>query len=229
MFAKPKVTIVTGVVLLLSLTGCASDNVETLYKKSPSPTATGTQSPKPTEDEAKPLESILDYSKPIVLAKNDLEMEFLTIAVESCKKAQTHGFVVKTSEGESIFRPAVEGIWPDWPFDQVSIVDGKPALGEYGDLFFNSWPSLLDPCTLESAARSREPDDVYLEHKLVKVDDNTYNWAQHQGGHNLDEVTYKVENGLISSYDWNKGFGVTEISYGPLTDEQIALLDQSAN
>jgi hypothetical protein len=226
MFAKSSATI-AGILLLGALTGCSGPNDEASKKMSPSPSATETPSPTPTQNDAEPLESVLDYSQPIVLAKDDLEMEFLTIAVNSCKKAQTYGFVAKTIEGESIFRPALEGNWPDWPFDQVSVVDGKSSVpSQIQDLFYLYWPSFLNPCYLEAAARNREPDDVYLEHKLIKIDEGTYSWAQHNGGANLDEVIFEVSGDLISGYEAVEGYPV-EITYGPLTDEQISLLDQA--
>ena len=224
MFVKSSVTAIAGILLLSALTGCTNTNNEVSEKMSPSPSETST--PTPTEDEAQPLTSVLDYTQPIVLAKDDLELEFLTIAVNSCKKAQTYGFVAKTSQGESIFRPSPEGIWPFWPFEQVSIIDGKPVSGQFDVLFFNGWPSLLDPCDLEAAARSRDPEDVFLEHKVVKIDDNTYSWSQHHGGHTLDDTIFEVKEGLISAYGANEPYA-TEITYGPLTDEQISLLDQA--
>lgn len=226
MFAKSSAALIAGIVSLGALTGCSGPNDEASKKMSPSPSATETPSPTPTDDDAEPLESVLDYSQPIVLAKTDLEMEFLTIAVNSCKKAQTYGFVAKKSKGESIFRPAVEGTWPFWPFEQVSIIDGKPVFGQFDVLFFNSWPSFLDPCDLEAAARNSATTDVFLEHKLVKIDENTYGWSQHHGGANLDEVIFEVSGDLISGYEAVEGYPV-EITYGPLTDEQISLLDQA--
>ncbi len=226
MFAKSSVTVIAGILLLSALTGCTNTNEEVTGKMSPSPTPSETSTPTPTEDEAQPLTSVLDYTQPIVLAKDDLEMEFLTIAVNSCKKAQTYGFVAKTNKGESIFRPALEGMWPFWPFEQVSIIDGKPVFGQFDVLFFNGWPSLLDPCDLEAAARNRDPDDVFLEHKVVKIDDATYSWAQHHGGHTLEPTIFKVQDGLISSYGDNEPYAA-EITYGPLSEYQIGLLDQA--
>ena len=244
MLTKSGVAIISGIALIGLLSGCASSNDQSEKKMSPLPTVTETETPVPTETEPEtetpvptetepetenpPYEPRLDYTLPIVLAKSDLELEFLTIALASCQKAQTDGFVARTAKGESVFRADVKGSWPFWPFDQVSIIDGKPVFGETEVLFFMSWPAIFDPCDLEAAARSRESDDVYLEHKVTKINDNSYKWAQHQGGANLDEIVYEVKNGLISGYAPNKAYA-TKISYGPLTEKQIALLDQAEN
>jgi hypothetical protein len=238
MLTKSTVAIISGIAVIGLLSGCASSNEQAEKKMSPSPTVTETETPTPTptetepeaetETENPPYEPRLDYTQDIVLAKNDVELEFLTIALASCQKAQTDGFLAKTAKGESIFRADVKGGWPFWPFDQVSIIDGKPVFGETEVLFFMSWPSIFDPCDLEAAARSREPDDVYLEHKVTKINDNSYRWAQHQGGASLEEMIYEVKDGLISGYQRNQTFA-TKISYGPLTEKQIALLDQAEN
>lgn len=236
MLTKSTVAIISGIAVIGLLSGCASSNDQSEKKMSPSPTLTETETPTPTETEPEteteaenpPYEPRIDFTLPIVLAKNDVELEFLAIALASCQKAQTDGFVAKTAKGESIFRADVKGNWPFWPFEQVSIIDGKPVFGETEVLFFMRWPAIFDPCDLEAAARTRDPEDVYLEHKVTKINDNSYKWAQHQGGANLDEMAYEVKDGLISGYAANKSYA-TKISYGPLTEKQIALLDQAEN
>lgn len=226
MHRNPSITAIATLIIVGLLSGCATSNNQAEIEMAPSPTATESEKPANTDTEIPTYTPRLDYTKDIVLAKNETELEFLTIALASCQKAQTDGFVAKTSEGESIFRADVEGLWPFWPFDQVSIVDGKTVFGETEVLFNMYWPSLFDPCDLEASARSRDPDDVYLEHKLTKVDENTYIWAQHQGGANLNEMTYEVTDGLITGYARDETYA-TQISYGPLTESQIALLDQA--
>jgi hypothetical protein len=223
MFAKSSVTVIAGILLLSALTGCTNTSEEVSQKMSPSPSETST--PTPTEDEAQPLTSVLDYTQPIVLAKDDLELEFLTIAVNSCKKAQTHGFVAKTSSGESYFRPTETGRFPNWPFLEVSVISGNTVVGD-STLFSNYWPANLNPCDLEAAARSRLLEESYWEHKVRKIDDNTYGWAQHGGGANLDEIIYEVQDGLVSAYGANEPYAA-EITYGPLSDYQNSLLDQA--
>jgi len=227
---KFSVVAVAGLAVIGLLSGCAGAADQASKKMSPSPTVTETDRPTPTETDIDnpAYEPRLDYTKDIVLAKNDVELEFLTIALASCEKAQAEGFMAKTAEGESIFRSDVKGGWPFWPFAQVSIIDGKPVFGENEVLFNMYWPAVFNPCDLEAAARTRDPEDVYLEHKVTKINDNSYKWAQHQGGANLDEMIFEVKDGLISGYAPNKTYA-TKISYGPLTDEQIALLDQVAN
>jgi hypothetical protein len=231
MFGKFIVGSITGLSLLGLLSGCAGadDQASKKMSPSPSPTVTETDHPTPTETDIDnpAYEPRLDYTEDIVLAKNDVELEFLTISLASCEKAQTDGFIAETAEGESIFRSDTKSGWPFWPFAQVSIIDGKPVFGENEVLFNIYWPAVFDPCDLEAAARTREPEDVYLEHKVTKINDNSYKWAQHKGGANLDELIYEVTDGLISGYAPNKTYA-TKISYGPLTATQIALLDQAA-
>ena len=223
MFDKSSVSAIAGILLLSALTGCTNTNDEVSEKMPASPSETTT--PTPTEEEPQPLTSVLDYTQPIVLAKDDLELEFLTIAVNSCKKAQTHGFVAKISSGESYSRPTETGNFANWPFLEVSVSSGNTVVGD-STLFSNYWPSNLNPCELEAAARSRQLEESYWEHEVRKIDENTYGWAQHGGGANLNEIIYEVQDGLISGYGANEPYA-TEITYGPLSDYQNSLLDQA--
>jgi hypothetical protein len=238
MLTKSTVAIISGIAVIGLLSGCASSSDQSSKKMSPSPTVTETETPAPSEtDTPTPIETdnpeykpVLDYTQDIVLAKNDLELEFLTIALASCERAQQDGFITSEPSGESIFRPDVTGMWPDWPFDQVSIIDGKPGFGEYDDIYRDYPPGLFYPCSLEAAARypGIDPEDVALEHKVRKISDDYYVWAQHQYGANLEETGYKVQDGLITGIGKDKKVTV-KISYGPLTEKQIALLDQAEN
>jgi hypothetical protein len=201
-----------------ALTGCSSGGISQHEIKSPDPSSSSKESGNP---ETK-FPVGLDYSQKIVLANDELGVEFLTIALNSCKKAQTDGFIVKDVEAkdESYFIPSADGPWEDWPFQQVTVANGKVSMGKY----FNYSPTLLSPCDLEIQARRVEPGAVLLEHKVRRISDTSYTWAQHNGGNNLDEVTFNVKNGLIVGYnteDWH-----TNISYGPLTKAQLALFDE---
>ena len=203
----------------LLVSGCSSD----INKEKSSSSVDPSSSPTATESQNTNLTVTHDYSKKIVLAKNALELEFLTIALNSCRKAQEVGFSITSGDSVSYFRPAAEGIFPNWPFDEVSLKNGVVE----PDIYSNYFPSLFYPCDLELAARhwSNKLDDVGLEHKVDKYADNSYSWSQHQGGYNLEEIVYQVTDGLINRYGkYNKMDAV--VGYGPFTPEQLALFDK---
>ena len=217
MFAKSSATAIAGILLLSALTGCTSAPEETAKKISPTnPEAT-----------IPPFETALDYDAEIVLANNELEIQFLEIALASCKKAQTVGFIISDTEQDhvSIFRPSETGMWPDWPFEQVSIINDVPGLGIYDDIYKDHPPSLFEACNLEIQAR-RGGGEALLEHKLASSGANSFDWQQHQGGSNFEGVNFQVEDGLITSYQ-RSGQARQLVAYGPLDSEQIELLDQA--
>ena len=212
-----KIQLVVVALATLLLSSCSSGSTTDQGIKTESPKA----SPSTSETTSKKPATFIDYDADIVLAKDQIELEFLRIALASCKKAQEDGFIVKDYDGDvSYFLPAAEGLWPYWPFDEVTVSDGQIAFAKY----FNYPPSLFDPCDLEREARHRQAEDVGIEHKLVRIDENTYAWSQHQGGYSLEKTTYQIKNGLISGYfaeDWSAG-----ISYGPLTSKQLELFTE---
>lgn len=221
MFAKSSVTAIAGVLLLSALTGCTNTNDEVSQKMSPSPTPSETSTPTPTEDEAQPLTSVLDYTQPIVLAKDDLELEFLTIALASCEQAQKYGFVLSHEDGDSYFRPASTGIFPEWPFDEVFVKDG-----EAGPAYFKNYPpSMFSPCSLEAAARGNNADPAYLKHSVQLWASNSYGWSQRNGGSSLDEIVFQVTDGLITRFGPYNNMSKV-VTYGPLTQKQLALFGE---
>ena len=233
MFRKSLVVTVTGLSLVGLLSGCAGSDGDSLKKQSPSPTQTPIESetpietpnPEVTEEEYQEAFPRMDYDAEILLAKNELEHEFLTIALNSCKKAQDDGFVVDSTQGQSLFRSAERGIFPEWPFEQVSIRDGKTGYGS-NVIYYNYPPSLFDPCSLERQARFANVEPVGIEHKVTKLASNSYAWFQHHGGASLEKTVYQVKDGLISAYGPDDKVATT-VTYGPLTAEQNALLDQN--
>jgi hypothetical protein len=211
-----------GTLLLLStllVTGCSSGAKKDQSSSSPDPS----NSPTDTESQKPIVIPKLDYNDKIVLAKDALELEFLTIALDSCEKAQKDGFSVTSGYSVSYFRPAAEGIFPYWPFDEVTVKNGVVGPGAYQ----NYYPSLLDPCDLELGGRlwSRQIDDVGLEHKVDKLADNSYSWSQHHGGYHMDETVYQVSNGLITRYGPYNNMDAV-VGYGPFTPEQSAYFDK---
>ena len=194
------------------LTGCANSSSTT------KPTREASVSEEPRES-AKPKPIFtpgLDYKGEILLDKNDLEKEFLSIALASCEKAQIDGFVSQQGEVRAIFKPSDESHWPDWPFEVVTVTAGKANVSPSYDYI----PGLLVPCDLEIQAHRVEATAVLLEHKVTKEDATTYVWAQHNGGENLDEMKYTTANGLISG--WGNGDYLHEVTYGPLQEEDLA-------
>ncbi|MEI7419667.1 MAG: hypothetical protein WCK24_02270, partial [Actinomycetes bacterium] len=161
------------------------------------------------------------YGSKILLAKDDLELEFLTIALASCKKAQTDGLIITDSENTTYFRPTEKDEFTDWAFDQVTVDKGKATPGK----FYNYLPSFFDPCDLEIQAHRAEPDAPVLEHKVDKMADNSYAWSQHHGGYSLEETVYQITDGLITRYGRYNNLSVI-VSYGPLSAEQLAFFDK---
>ena len=211
-----------GTLLLLGallVTGCSSGAKKDQASSSPNPSS----SPNDTESEKPIVIPKLDYNAKIVLAKNALELEFLTIALDSCEKAQEDGFSVTSGDSVSYFRPAAEGIFPYWPFDEVTLEKG--VIGP--DVYTNWYPGLFNPCTKELGARlsSSAIDEVGLEHKVDKLADNSYAWYQHHEGYNLEETVYQVSNGLITRYGAYNDLNEV-VSYGPFTPEQSAYFDR---
>jgi len=218
-----KASIAAAVLLTALLAGCSS-NSATPNAQDPTPSQSETIAPNPTPSESESsvpeLKLSMDYDAEIKLADNELEREFLTLALASCKEAQTKGFVLTYEEGVSYFRPASTGIYPDWPFDEVTVKNGVS-----GPAFFNNYaPVIFNPCALEAAARSGKADPEYLEHSVQVWASNSYGWSQHNGGASLDEIVFQVTDGLITRYGpYNNMSNV--ITYG-LSDEQLALFGE---
>lgn len=217
MVAK-SIKLMAGIFLLpLLVSGCASNGVSQ-SKDSPSPSKKVSESPQP---KLSPLFG-LNYSGEILLAKDELDREFLTFALNSCKKAQTYGFIITDSDATTYFRPSTNLTSQDWPFEEVSVVDGKGGEGIYN----NYWPALLAPCDLEIQAQRVEADAVSLEHKVTSEGNGKYTWSQHNGGNSLDPITYQVINGLITNYGREVSANQVQVEYGPLSDEQQKLFEQ---
>jgi len=201
----------------LLVSGCSSGAKKDEASSSPDPSS----SPTETETQKPLFPPGLDYESKILLAKDDLELEFLTIALASCKKAQTDGLIITDSENTTYFRPTEKDEFTDWPFDQVTVEKGKASAGK----FYNYLPSFFDPCDLEIEAHRAEPDAPVLEHKVDKMADNSYAWLQHHGGASLEENVYQITNGIITRYGRYNNMD-TVVSYGPLSAEQQAFFDK---
>ncbi len=180
--------------LTLGMSGCAS--------------ATGT--PVATET---PTETPTDmYQSEILLANNELEEEFLQIALASCAQTQTKSLIVVDSGASAseatYFRPGEDLLNPENSFTD----------GPLGDRIANRYteflPRLFDPCLLEQqAAYADDPNAPLLEHSVVKVSPFRYVWSQHHGGANLESLNYDVTDGLISQYSTDDNQIFTEVGY----------------
>ncbi|CAB4689635.1 MAG: hypothetical protein F2662_03810 [Actinobacteria bacterium] len=207
-----------GTLLLLStllVTGCSNSPSNQQSRKTPEPSSTETEDQKPLY----PLG--LDYGGKILLAKDDLELEFLTIAIASCKKAQTDGLIITDSENTTYFRPKANDENSDWPFDQVTVDKGKVTEGKFNIYL----PAFFDPCDLEIQAHRAEAEAPVLEHKVERWATNSYGWSQHHFGAVLEEIVYQVSNGLITRYGAYNDLNEV-VSYGPFTPEQSAYFDR---
>jgi hypothetical protein len=200
-----KITCAT-IALSLLLTGCAPlDGAQNTGNSKIS------GSPMPT--------TALNYHGELLLGKTHVDREFLQEALSSCKHAQTDGFILSYDEGISIFRPAATGIFPDWPFDEVSVVNGQAG----GAFFNNDLPAFFSACNLELMAQRVEAGSPLLEYKVVRNSSDSYTWYQHSGGNDMTGITYEFIAGQISSYEVN-GSKFT-VSYGPITEDQQKLFD----
>jgi len=205
-------------IFVLAIASCSTAKSTDANQK---PSMTSTNSPStPTEAEKVNLEAInnmrLGISK---LAKNDLEVEFLDIAFNSCKKALEDGFVIKDPDSTSYFISSADSQFYPFKTREVSVTDGKVGGPKYLD-----WPPFLfDACGTLIQANFVKPSDVnylVLEHSIEKTGDGSYKWGQHHGAANLDVTTFNIgTDGLISGYgagDWN-----SEVRYGPLTETEL--------
>ena len=207
-----------GTLLLLGallVTGCSSSPSNKKAGKTPEPSSTETEDQKPMY----PLG--LDYGSKILLAKDDLELEFLTIAIASCKKAQTDALIITDSESTTYFRPKANDENSDWPIDQVTVEKGKASAGKFN----NYLPAFFDPCDLEIQAHRAEAEAPVLEHKVERWATNSYGWSQHHFGSSLEEIVYQVSNGLVTRYGAYNNLN-SVVGYGPFTPEQDAYFDK---
>ena len=212
----PTVLILLSVVFIA---GCSPVASTPKHQTSASPTKSNSTA-SPTEAQRINLESINSMRRGLPnLVKNDLETEFLNIAINSCNKALEDGFVIKNSEGTSYFISSSDSLFDRFKIKEVSLKDGVVGGPKYLD-----WaPGLFYPCeTLIQADVVNPSDDNYviLEHSLKKTNDGEYKWGQHHGSASLDETTYTVgSDGLISGY--LDGTWKSEVRYGPLTETEL--------
>jgi hypothetical protein len=196
------------------LGGCASGG----SSHEPVKTQNQSSSPQPSESPS-PQVPGFDYSAEIVLAKNDLELEFLTIAINSCKRAQLDGFMITDSDGMSYFRPSTTGIFPEWPFDEFRVSNGNPTSPKWT----NYPPGIFNPCSLEHQARGRDISQVGFEHKVTKISASQYIWAEHGGGYSLQGTTFDVKDGLIVKDTFGEGELSYSAKYGPFSKSELDL------
>jgi hypothetical protein len=196
-----KLSLLVITIAALGLASCSSPTASP--STSPSPSVTPTSSPTDTS------------ASGIRLAKNDLETEFLQVALASCELTKTKSLGLYSSDENgstmTYFRP-VESANLLFPENQIS----EDANGEAIDDIYNNYlPALFDPCLLEKqAALSDDPNAELLEHTVEKIGTNTYAWSQHHGGANLDTMYYDVTDGLITRYSKVNGSAImTEVSY----------------
>lgn len=181
----------------LSLAGCGTSN----------PTPTASPSPTPAASQAD------TYESDILLANNELEEEFLEIALASCELTTTKSLNLYDSQGNTstttYFRPSDNLLDPE---NQLS----ENALGDFiPGIYTENLPGLFYPCLLEAQAASATDLNAELfEHSVEKIGPFNYVWSQHQGGANLESMYFDVMDGLISQYSKEQGSAIkTEVAY----------------
>lgn len=193
---------ISFVVLLLGALSLASCST---------PTATPSNSPSPS---VTPTETPTDnYESEILLANNELEEEFLEIALNSCELTKTKSLHLFYSDGTTstvtYFRPSEEPLLPENQISENSLGDTIPGI------YNNYHPALFHPCLLEEqAVLADDLSAEVLEHTVEKISPYRYAWSQHQGGANLETTYYDVTDGLITRYSKEDGSAImTEVSY----------------
>jgi len=199
MSRRSKLSLVVLLLGSLSLASCAT------------PTATPSDSPSPT---ATPTVAPTDsYESEILLANNELEEEFLQIALNSCELTKTKSLHLYYSDGNTstitYFRPSENLLLTENQISENSSGDSIPGI------YLNELPTLFDPCLLEEqAALAGDLNAELLEHTVEKISTFRYAWSQHQGGANLETVYYDVTDGVISQYSKEADSAIkTEVSY----------------
>jgi hypothetical protein len=202
-----KLSLLVITIAALSLASCSSPTASP--STSPSPSVTPTSSPTDT------------YQSEILLANNDLEEEFLQVALASCELTKTKSLGLYSSDENgstmTYFRP-VDSENLLFPENQISEGSKGDAID---DIYNNYLPALFDPCLLENqAALADDPNAELLEHTVEKIGTSTYAWSQHHGGANLDTMYYDATDGLITRYSEVKGSAImTEVSYSDFSGD----------
>ena len=196
---RSKVSLVVLLLGSVSLASCST------------PSATPSNSPSPSV--APTVEPTDSYESEILLANNELEEEFLQIALASCELTKTKSLQVYDLHGDgttiTYFRPS----------DNLLLAENQVSENHMGELlpttYVNNLPMLFYPCLLEEqAALVEDPNAELLEHTVEKLSPNRYAWSQHQGGANLETIYFDVSDGLISTYSKELNSAIkTEVSY----------------
>lgn len=181
----------------LSLAGCSTPT--------PDPLASPSSTPSVSQVDA--------YQSDILLANNELEEEFLEIALASCELTTTKSLNLYDLQGNTstttYFRPSDNLLDPENQLSENSLGDFIPGI------YTENLPALFLPCLLEKqAALAQDPNAVLLEHTVEKIGPFNYVWSQHHGGASLESTYYDVTDGLISQYSAEQGSAIkTEVAY----------------
>ena len=194
---RKRLTLVALTLAALSLAGCSTPTPDPLTSPSSTPSATQVDA----------------YQSDILLANNELEEEFLEIALASCELTKTKSLSLYDLQGNTstttYFRPSDNLLDPE---NQLS----ENALGDFiPGIYTENLPALFYPCLLEAQAASAADLNAELfEHTVEKIGPFNYVWSQHQGGANLETLYFDVMDGLISQYSKEQGSAIkTEVAY----------------
>lgn len=170
-----------GLALVMLLTGCASQNA------APTPTPTPTK----TKTQA------------------EIEKDFLKIADDSCKKAQTENIIEQVADGSKIIVLAKANAYKDY---SAIYIDPKGKT----QVVYEMELTVCGPGYLISMQEEANHDNSgQYEHHVKLNKDGTYTWTQYSNvmpGVGLDSTIFTAENGIITAantpaYDYTFQYG----------------------
>ena len=185
---------IIGLALVMLLTGCASQNA------APTPTPTPTK----TKTQA------------------EIEKDFLKIAGDSCKKAQTENIIEQVTDGSKIIVLAKANAYKDY---SAIYIDSKGKT----QVVYEMELTVCGPGYLISMQEEANHDNSgQYEHHVKLNKDGTYTWTQYSNvmpGVGLDSTIFTVENGIITAanapaYDYT-------FQYGPISTADMGIFKKA--
>jgi hypothetical protein len=145
------------------------------------------------------------------------ELDFFTLAVESCDQLKRSGAIIANSDGSKFLL----GLNKDGLIARVNLGEDGVAKERYIPQF----ELICGPADVLELSRSKWADETYADHfHLDWMNANTYCWHQHMGAADMSSTCFTFENGVLASIsDRNADYSSVDVSFG-LTKAQKALL-----
>jgi len=180
-----------GLTLVMLLSGCASQS----STPTPTPTKSKTQA--------------------------EIEKEFLKIADDSCKKAQTENIIEEVADGSRIISLAKSNAYKDYSAVYID-AQGKTQV------IYEMELTVCGPGYLISMQKEANHDNSgEYEHHVKLNKDGTYTWTQYSygTGDSLESTIFTVVDGIITAanapaYDYT-------FQYGPISTADMDLFKKT--